>query len=193
MLCFFLIIVQTLNSIQRLHKAMNKRLAQWREGFKQRLRALKKDARVRYENLPTLGMMRVVLLALGMFILVALIYLAQSSNAALRARDLRVKQLKIQEIERENAQLRYEIAALASPSAIEQRARKLGLGPAKRVVYADMPWIEPPPNELMPAFLPQQDQVTAPQTFNPNSDTLQELFKLLGLENSDHQVNAQVK
>ena len=44
-------------------------------------------------------------------------------------RDLRVKQLKIQEVERENAQLRYEIAALASPSAIEQRGTQIGTDP----------------------------------------------------------------
>lgn len=103
------------------------------------------------QALPLLGTLRFALVAIAAFILVAMVYLAQASNAALIARELRVKQLKIQEVERENAQLRYEIAALASPSAIEQRARKLGLGPAKRVVYAEMPWIQPPPNELMPA------------------------------------------
>jgi hypothetical protein len=117
--------------------------------------------------------------------------LAQASNAALIARDLRVKQLKIQEVERENAQLRYDIAALASPSAIETRARRLGLGPAKRVVYADMPWIQPSPNELMPAFLPQGQVVTAPQAFKANTDTLGELLKLFGLDNLTGRANAQ--
>ena len=172
---------------------MKRRIAEWQAQLNQKYRAAKKDARMRWDNLPTFGMMRVALLALGMFILVALIYLAQSSNAALLARDLRVKQLKIQEVERENAQLRYEIAALASPSAIEQRARKLGLGPAKRVVYAEMPWIQPEPNELMPAFLPQGNIVTAPQTFQSSSSTLDELLALLGLESLTDRVNAQTR
>ncbi len=172
---------------------MKKHLAQWRENWNQEFRAFKKNLRVRWDNMPTFGMMRVALLALGMFILVAMIYLAQASNAALIARDLRVKQLKIQQVERENAQLRYEIAALASPSAIEQRARKLGLGPAKHVVYADMPWIQPPPNELMPAFLPQGNQVTAPQTFENDPNTFEQLLALLGLENFSDRASAQTK
>lgn len=170
---------------------MKERIGQFRDNLNQRYRKLKKNARSRWDNLPTFGMMRVALLALGVFILVAMVYLAQSSNAALIARDLRVKQLKILEVERENAMLRYEIAALASPSAIEQRARKLGLGPAKRVVYADMPWIQPSPNELMPAFLPQGQVVTAPQTYDRNSDTAQELLKLFGLDVLTNRVNAQ--
>lgn len=170
---------------------MRERIGQFRDNVNQRYRRLKKQARSGWDNLPTFGMMRVALLALGVFILVAMVYLAQASNAALIARDLRVKQLKIMEVERENAQLRYEIAALASPSAIEQRARKLGLGPAKRVVYADMPWIQPSPNELMPAFLPQGGTVTAPQTFDANPDTAQELLKLFGLDVLTNRVNAQ--
>lgn len=172
---------------------MKKRWAQWRSELNQKYRATKKNARTRWDKLPTFGMVRVALLALGMFIFVAMIYLAQSSNAALLARDLRLKQLKIQDVERENAQLRYEIAALASPSAIEQRARKLGLGPAKRVVYADMPWIQPSPNELMPAFLPQGNVVTAPQTFANDSDTLDQLLAILGLSSLADQVSAQTK
>lgn len=172
---------------------MRERIEQFQQGLDHRYKRFKKNARSRWDMLPKFGTARIALLALGMFILVALIYLAQSSNAALIARDLRVKQLKIQEVERENAQLRYEIAALASPSAIEQRARKLGLGPAKRVVYADMPWIQPEPNELMPAFLPQGRVVGAPQTFESNADTFQELLKLFGLEGFAEQVNAQTK
>jgi cell division protein FtsL len=169
---------------------MKKMLAKWREGLNQRYRRFKKLARARWDTLPAFGTARIALLALGVFILVALIYLAQSSNAALIARDLRVKQLKIQEVQRENAQLRYEIAALASPSAIEQRARKLGLGPAKRVVYADMPWIQPAPNELMPAFLPQGQDTSALQTFETDTNTLGQLLALFGLESLTDRVNA---
>lgn len=169
---------------------MRKMLAEWREGLDHSYRKFKKQARARWDSLPAFGTARIALLALGMFILVALIYLAQSSNAALMARDLRVKQLKIQEVQRENAQLRYEIAGLASPSAIEQRARKLGLGPAKRVVYANMPWIQPAPNELMPAFLPQEQDKGMLQTFETDSDTLGQLLALLGLESLTDRVSA---
>lgn len=172
---------------------MKKRLAQFRERLNQGYRKFKKNLHTRWDAMPTFATARILLLAVGMFILVAMIYLAQSSNAALLARDLRVKQLEIQEVERENAQLRYEIAALASPSAIEARARRLGLGPAKRVVYADMPWIQPSPNELMPAFLPQGQVVTTPQTFKSSSDTFQELLALLGLDGYSESANAQVK
>jgi cell division protein FtsL len=170
---------------------MKKRWAEFRARVGHRYRVFKKQARARWDAMPTFGTARIALLALAMFILVALIYLAQSSNAALTARELRVKQLKIAEVERENAQLRYEIAALASPSAIEQRAHKLGLGPAKRVVYAEMPWIQPEPNELMPAFLPEGQVVTTPQTFESSADTIQELLRLLGLESLSERANAQ--
>lgn len=157
-------------------------------------RKFKKQTRARWETLPSFGTLRLALVAISAFILVAMVYLAQASNAALIARELRVTQLKIQEVERENAQLRYEIAALASPSAIEQRARKLGLGPAKKVVYAEMPWIQPPPNELMPAFLPDANFGTVPQTFQTDESTVMEqLLSVLGLGNLTDYVNAQVK
>jgi cell division protein FtsL len=172
---------------------MKKRIAQFRERTKQNFRRFKKSLRNRWDTMPTFATARIFFLALGVFILVSMVYLAQASNAAILARELRVKQLEIQEVERENAQLRYEIAALASPSAIEQRARKLGLGPAKRVVYAQMPWIQPSPNELMPAFLPQGGIVTTPQTFKSNTDTLDELLKLFGLESLTDRLDAEAQ
>lgn len=172
---------------------MKKLAAQWREKVALRFRSLRKRLRARAASLPSFGTARMLLFALCVFMLVGLVYLAQSSNAALVARNLRVKQLKIQEIERENAQLRYEIAALASPSAIEQRARKLGLGPAKQVVYANMPWIQPAPNELMPAFLPQVNSEIPIETLNnPNDGTvLEQLLTMLGLASLADRVNAQ--
>jgi cell division protein FtsL len=170
---------------------MKKRLAAFKARVDHKYKNFKKKMRARWDALPTFGTARIALLAVAVFILVALVYLAQSSNAALTARELRVKQLRIADIERENAQLRYEIAALASPSAIEQRARKLGLGPAQRVVYAEMPWIQPEPNELMPAFLPEGQVLTVPQTFDSDRDTFQELLRLLGLESLTDFANAQ--
>lgn len=173
---------------------MKERWVNFKARLKTKYRNLKKQTRARWETLPSFGGWRLALVAIGAFILVALVYLAQASNAALIARELRVKQLKIQDVERENAQLRYEIAALASPSAIEQRARKLGLGPAKKVVYAEMPWIQPPPNELMPAFLPDGNFQAVPQTFQADESTvLEQLLSVLGLGNLTDYVNAQTK
>ncbi len=173
---------------------MKERWRAWQRRLDAKYRKFLKRTQARWETLPLFGTLRLALVAISAFILVALVYLAQASNAALIARELRVKQMKIQEVERENAQLRYEIAALASPSAIEQRARKLGLGPAKRVVYAEMPWIQPPPNELMPAFLPDGNFESVPQTFEPDSGaTLEQLLSVLGLGNLTASVNAQSK
>ncbi len=173
---------------------MSERWRAWREQLGAKYQKFLKRTQARWEALPSFGTLRLALVAIIAFILVALVYLAQASNAALIARELRVKQMKIQEVERENAQLRYEIAALASPSAIEQRARKLGLGPAKRVVYAEMPWIQPPPNELMPAFLPDGNFQAVPQTFETDSSTvLEQLLAALGLGNLNAYVNAQTK
>lgn len=173
---------------------MKRILARWRERIETKYQELIEQARARWETLPSFGTMRIALVALMAFIFFALVYLMQSSNAALIARDLRVKQLKIQEIERENAQLRYEIAALASPSAIEQRARKLGLAPAKRVVYAEMPWIQPPPNELMPAFLPEGNTDAASQVYETTDASVwEELLSVLGLGNLSDYVNAQTR
>jgi len=173
---------------------MRERWGRFRRRWQSGYRNFTKQTRMRMQALPLLGTLRFALVAIAAFILVAIVYLAQASNAALIARELRVKQLKIQEVERENAQLRYEIAALASPSAIEQRARKLGLGPAKRVVYAEMPWIQPPPNELMPAFLSDANFDIVPQTFQSDeSATLAQLLSVLGLKNLSAYVDAQTK
>ena len=173
---------------------MRERWANFRDHIRSGYRNLKKQTRARVQALPSFGTLRLALVAISAFILVALVYLAQASNAAVIARELRVKQLKIQEVERENAQLRYEIATLASPSAIEQRARKLGLGPAKKVVYAEMPWIQPPPNELMPAFLPDASFPGVPQTFQTDESTVvEQLLSVLGLGNLTNYVNAQTR
>lgn len=166
-------------------------LARWHDSYNSRSRAFRRDVQTTSQRwkaasakrLATLGGGRLALVAIGAFILVAIVYLGSVSNAAVLARDLRVKQLQIAEMKRENAQLRYQIAALASPAAVEQRAKALGLGPARKVIYADMPWIQPPPDELMPAFLPQPDAITAPETFDAGaSTTLEQLLSLLGLQ-----------
>lgn len=101
-------------------------------------------------TLPNLGGMRTVLWVTFGLLLVAVVYLAQFSNAAILAHSLQNKQAQIEELKRENAQLQYEIAAATSPDSIQLRAQKLGLGPAKNIVYANLPALQPEDAQLLP-------------------------------------------
>ncbi len=105
-------------------------------------------------SLPPLGWVRTVACVALSLLLVSLIYLAQFSNAAILARSLRVKQDRITELQHENAQLEFDIAAATSPSSIEARARKLGLGPAKNIFYTNLPPLQPDRAARIPSVLP---------------------------------------
>lgn len=161
--------------------------------MKQSWLRLVEGAQARLSEMPSFGSTRLLLGALFGFLFFAMVYLALSSNAAMTARSLRLKQIKIAEVERENAQLRYEIAALTSPAAIDQRARQLGLGPAKKVVYADMPWLSVDPEEIMPAYLRQPRAVFGQPALSSSGDTWDALLTLLGLNSSGTRANAQTK
>ncbi len=146
----------------------------------------------RLDGLPRIGFTRAIVWAAAGLILVSLVYLAQSSNAALIARNLRIKQLRLEEVQRENAQLRYEIAAATSPSSIDQRARKLGLAPAKNVVYGNMPALRVDLADVMPAFAPK---INPPdKTAPPSTDSLwQQLAALFGFSGASDRVQAKTK
>ncbi len=151
-----------------------------------------KNARTRLHHLPTLGGVRTVLwIALGL-LLVALVYLAQSSNAAVLARSLRLKQERIAELERENAQLNYEIAAATTPSAIEARARQLGLGPAKNIVYSNLPPLQTE-HSTLPAMgiLAASTEVDFPPA-SPTSPWNQ-ILALFGFDSGTGRAEAQSK
>ena len=80
------------------------------------------------------------------------------------------------------------------PRRLNSAPASLGLGPAKRVVYADMPWIQPAPNELMPAFLPQVSGIANVETFDVSDSTVvDQLLSMFGLESLDNRANAQTK
>ena len=82
------------------------------------------------DNQVTVGTLRSLLLLIGLVALLGLIFLGQNGQATLtgqRARDL---QAQLQRIQRENAQLEFEIAQLSMPSRIADRARALGFRPA---------------------------------------------------------------
>lgn len=87
-------------------------------------------------------------------VIAALFYVAQNSQAVLFSRSVRVKQDRLDLLEKQNAQLRAEIASLTLPSTIETRARALGLGPAKSVIYSDLPQLDSDIASVLPAFNP---------------------------------------
>lgn len=138
------------------------------------------------------GVRTAIWIAAGL-LLVALVYLAQSSNAALIARNQSVKEARLQELKHEDAFLRLEIAEATSPPTIEKRARALGLAPAQRVVYASLPDLKVDLAEVMPAFAPRtsnkqvllQDAPAQPQS------PLSQILALFGLGTASDSVEAQ--
>lgn len=154
---------------------------------------LAKRAQARLAALPSFGGVRTAAWIGAGLLLVALVYLAQSSNAALIARNLRAKQLKIAEIRRENAQLRFEIAAATAPSAIEKRAGSIGLKPPRNVVYADnLSALRVDLADVMPAFAPHPQHPT-PEFAAPHVTVWQQLFGTFGFNGTSSRAEAQTK
>jgi hypothetical protein len=173
---------------------MKRRVVLFRQALDKRMRRAARSAQSNLRRLPGTGSVRLVVAVLIGFLLVAMVYLAQSSNAAMIARELRLKQLRIEDLKRQNAQLRYEIAALTSPTAIQVRALKMGLGPAKRVIYADLPWLETETNEIMPSFLAFEQEAQAQvQMQATQADAWEQFLARLGFGFSDGLANAQTK
>ncbi len=148
------------------------------------LKRISEEARASLRHLPTFGGLRTIIWAAVGLLVVSLGYLAQSSNAALIAHDLNVKEAQIEELEKENAQLRYEIASSTSPVVLEERAQKLGLGPAKHVVYTTLPAL-PEDETLSVANLPVRapdvplETVSAPTIW-------EQVLAFLGLNHTGH-------
>ncbi len=147
-------------------------------------------------NLGTLpafpGLRTVMWIGLSL-LFVAVLYLAQFSNAAVLAHSLQSKEARIQELQRENAQLQYEIAVATSPASIEARARKLGLGPAKNVVYANLPALQAEDAQILPE-LPALSAGTISQDLTVVVPSpWEQLLVLFGLDSATHSVQAQSK
>ncbi|MGB8646433.1 MAG: hypothetical protein WCF84_14435 [Anaerolineae bacterium] len=143
------------------------------------------EAQARFNQLPTFGGVRTVAWIAAGLLLVALVYLAQTSNAALIAHNLHIKEAKIQDLEKENAELRYEIASITSPASLEDRAKKLGLGPAKRVIYANLPALagdDRPGVVDLPARVPDVQLQSTPIA---GASVWDQLLALLGLGQTD--------
>jgi hypothetical protein len=140
---------------------------------------------------PNLAGLRTIIWVAAGLLLVALVNLAQSSNSALIARNLSVKQARIAQLKQEDALLRYQIAEDTAPPNIERRALTLGLGPAKNVVYASLPNLKVDMAEVMPAFEPHiaaaQAQSSTPSLASP----WDQILALFGLGGSSTYVEAQ--
>ena len=81
-------------------------------------------------NPVSFGNVRTVIILLTALILIGLIYVGQSSQATLNGQRVQDLQAQLDRINRENAQLEYDIAAATTPAKIADRARALGLRPA---------------------------------------------------------------
>ncbi len=73
---------------------------------------------------------RTVIVLLGFLVLVGLIYVGQSTQATLNGQRVQDLQVQLDRLNRENAQLEYDIAAMTTPAKMAERARALGLRPA---------------------------------------------------------------
>ncbi len=138
------------------------------------------------------GVRTMVWIAAGL-LLVALVYLAQSSNAALIARDLSVKQDRIAELQRQDAQLRFDIAQATAPPTIERRAQALGLGPAKHVVYATRPELTVDLAEVMPAFAPHTSTHVVQESPDVAPSPLDQILALFGLGGASDRAQAETQ
>ena len=142
-------------------------------------------------TLPKFAGVRTALWIAAGLLLVALVYLAQSSNAALIARNLSVKQARIAELQHQDALLRYEIAQNTAPPTIERRALALGLSPAKHVVYASLPDLKVDMAEVMPAFAPPTNTSQVQESTIKVPSPLDQILALFGFDSSSGSVEAQ--
>lgn len=145
------------------------------------------------EALPTLAGVRTMVWIAAGLLLVALVYLAQSSNAALIARDLSVKQARLAELQRQDAQLRYDIAQATAPPTMERRAQALGLGPARHVVYATLPELTVDLAEVMPAFAPHTTTRVVQESSDVAPSPLDQILALFGLGGASARAQAETQ
>lgn len=130
---------------------------------------------IRFNGVKTVAWLAALLLLIAGF------YLAQSSNATYLAQGVRLKEARVEELRRENAQLRFDISAATSPKGIEERAKKLGLGPATRVVYTSVPLLEGDERMRVVSFAPRLDAPGTLVTSAPRATVWGQIRALFGL------------
>ncbi len=87
---------------------------------------------------------------ISLLVLVGTIYLLQMGQATMTGQRAQELLAQAERLNRENAQLEYDIATLAAPARIAERARAMGLRPAtpaqtKFVVVNNFPVAQPKP------------------------------------------------
>ncbi len=100
-------------------------------------------------------------LALGIVTLVALLYLVQASQTATATYDIRQMESKLAQLERENALLSYQVAELARPGNILDKALAMGLTTTLVVDYIPA---APSRTKLQPPAVATTQKLAAPST-----------------------------
>ena len=83
-----------------------------------------------YEKQISTGSWRALLILVGVFAIIGLIYLGQNGQATVTGRRAQDLAQQLDAVKRENAQLEVEIAQFTLPSRIADRARAIGFRPA---------------------------------------------------------------
>lgn len=83
-----------------------------------------------YDNQISTGSWRALLILVGVFAIIGLIYLGQNGQATVTGRRAQDLAQQLDAVKRENAQLEVEIAQFTLPSRIADRARAIGFRPA---------------------------------------------------------------
>ncbi len=85
--------------------------------------------------------LQALLIVLGIALVTFVLYLYVLPNSQIDAAKVRIADLQAQKatLERENAALILEIARASSLTALEARAKALGMGPTTNIIYLRMP------------------------------------------------------
>lgn len=93
-------------------------------------------------NLPAAGaasaqILQVALVVLGIALATFILYLYVLPNSQISAAEARIEELKAQHatLVRQNAEIMRQISAYTDLGTIQLRAQKLGMGPARSVIY----------------------------------------------------------
>jgi len=130
---------------------------------------------------------RALVLLLASLILVGLVYVGQSTQATLGGQRVQDLQARLERLNRENAQLEYDIATLTTPDKIAARARALGLRPA---TPAQMVFITVKNYPITVKAAPKPPVAPAPSSDSPIASLWNQFLAWLGLGPSPRTVEA---
>lgn len=131
---------------------------------------------------------RTLSVLLGLLILFGLVYVGQSTQATLNGQRVQDLQEKLDRLNRENAQLQYDIAVLNSPAKIAERARARGLHPATPSQMVFLTIKNYPTAAKLSA--PVTTALSASSTDSPLASTWNQILAWLGLTPSPRTAQA---